>query len=136
MREKIQNRYHLGGDIVDGKLYNDSLRFRRWFLPYITKKFGITQDDLRKKSRVKEIMKVRQLSAYFLWKYTAFTNAEIASFIGLTDHSSVNHHRNSFEDHCAVHSDAEQTKEAIEKDMFKAKKQGRIGAITTLPSRS
>jgi chromosomal replication initiator protein len=58
---------------------------------YVSEYFGLTVDDLKDKTRKKEIVIARQIAMYFAKEYTGFSLKSIGYHFGGRDHSTVIH---------------------------------------------
>lgn len=71
----------------------------------VAKHFQIRIQDLKSKERTQNIAMARQIAMYLIRKYTSLTFAEIASFFGGRDHSTVIHAVNKISE--SVETDSE-----------------------------
>jgi chromosomal replication initiator protein len=58
---------------------------------YVSEYFGLTVDDLKAKTRKKEIVTARQIAMYFAKEYTGYSLKSIGYHFGGRDHSTVIH---------------------------------------------
>ncbi len=58
---------------------------------YVSEYFGLTVDDLKAKTRKREIVTARQIAMYFAKEYTGFSLKSIGYHFGGRDHSTVIH---------------------------------------------
>lgn len=123
-------------EFTTGNIETNTRLFVNWFLPFICRKMGTTTYALRSKSRIKEIVQVRQASCFYLWKYTSLSFQSIAEEVGLTDHTTAMHHVSGYMDAALIYPACEEFHEEIEKQLSLAVKRGDILELTTLPKRS
>jgi chromosomal replication initiator protein len=57
----------------------------------IAKSYGYTLDDLRSKSRNKELAQARHVAMFMIKKYTNYSLRDIGAFLGNRDHSTIMH---------------------------------------------
>lgn len=65
-------------------------------------------DNVKKRTRKKDIVYTRHLLCYYLCSFTSFTLVEIAGKVGLADHTSVMYGRNKIRYQSGMYSDVQE----------------------------
>jgi chromosomal replication initiator protein len=88
----------------------------------VSEYFGVTAEDLRDKTRKKEIVIARQIAMYFAKEFTGYSLKSIGYQFGGRDHSTVIHAIQSVSDYIAEGKDIKRFIEEIDKNLRKNKK--------------
>jgi len=93
--DDIKNRRIVGDDALsifdDVKKYYLQGSEREKVLYMIERAFGITVDQLRQRTRKREIVQVRQIAAWWLKNNSKLSLAAIGNFLGGYDHATVSY---------------------------------------------
>jgi Bacterial dnaA protein helix-turn-helix len=68
------------------------------WLQDVSEVLHVSPEDMKSKSRKREIVKARHLAMYFLYKYSSRGYQDVASVVGLSDHTSAVHSVNAVQD--------------------------------------